>query len=351
MMIQRLVVASALLAIAGCEPGVSGTQPSGDDDDDTKTVDSDTDPPTDTDDTDTDDTDTNTVILEDFDCATIPEFPAAAVNLNAPRGYNDIVFDTNGAMIGSDEDQFWSATDADTATIYATGIGLVYKMGMLPTGEVVAARSNGEGGGVILVDPNGGKTVHAPGLNGYGLAIGNDGMIYLGTNYTGGAEAIIRIDPVTGDATQIVDCSDFPARAIAFNRDYSRLYFGTLSGNGVYGVDMDANLDPVGLPQLIRNVPDAWHDTLEVDACGQIYVGSVFSSSIFRINMDMSVTEIIDWNFNSYGHGFEWGNGIGPWEEQTIYVTHPYIGSRVDAFDLGVPGAHWVGNPIGGVTL
>ena len=152
-------------------------------------------------------------------------------------------------------------------------------------------------------------------------------------------------------AEQIIDCSPYPARAIAFNRDFTRLYFGTLSGNGVYGVDLDANLDPIGDPVLIRAVPDSWHDTVEVDACGHIYVGSVFSSSIFRINADLSVTEIIDWTFNTYGHGFEWGDETGGWDPLSIYVTHPYIGSRVDTFYLGVPGAHWPGTVIGGFTL
>jgi len=281
----------------------------------------------------------------------MPNMPDAPINLEAPRGYNDVVFDSSGAMVGSDENVFWAATDADNANIYATGIGRVYKMGVLPDGDVVAARSNGEGGGVIRVDELGGITVLAPGLNGYGLAVGSDGMVYLATNYTAGAEAIIRIDPDSGDAEQIVDCSPYPARAIAFNRDYSRLYFGTLNGNGVYGIDLDADLDPIGDPILIRNVPDSWHDTVEVDACGHIYVGSVFSSSIFRINADLSVTEIIDWTFNTYGHGFEWGDASGGWDELSIYVTHPYIGSRVDSYYVGVPGAQWSGTVIGGMTL
>ncbi len=343
------LIACAALGVVACE--ATSVKIEGDDTNDTtEDTDADTDTDTDTEDTDSD-TDTDTLPLPEFDCSTMPAMPAAAVNLEAPRGYNDLVFDSFGAMIGSDENVFWSATGADAATVYAAQIGMVYKMGILPGGDVVAARSAGQGGGVIRVDPAGGTTVLAPGLHGYGLAVGSDGQVYLGTNYTGGAEAIIRIDPDTGDAEQIVDCSNFPARAIAFNRDYSRLYFGTLNGGGVYGIDMDANLDPVGLPVRIRDVPDSWHDTLEVDACGQIYVGSVFSSSIFRINMDMTVTEIIDWNFNSYGHGFDWGGGVGDWDEMTIYVTHPYIGSRVDAFYLGVPSAQWEGTVIGGVTL
>ena len=351
MRLTSLLAIVAFLSAMGCEPGQSSTIPKDKD----KIEDTDTDTDTDVVDTDTDtdvvDTDTDTAVLADFDCGTIPAMAGPAVNLEAPRGYNDIVFDAAGAMIGSDENVFWRATDADTATAYATGIGRVYKMGILPGGDVVGALSSGEGGGFIRVDAAGGKTQIVPGLNGYGLAVGNDGMVYLATNYTGGAEAIIRVDPDTGDAVEIIDCTPYPARAIAFNRDFSRLYFGTLDGGEVYGVDLDANLDPIGDPVLIRNVPQAWHDTVEVDACGQIYVGSVFSSSIWRINMDLSITELIDWDFNTYGHGMEWGSAVGGWDEMSVYITHPYIGSRVDSYEVGVPGAHWVGNPIGGVTL
>ncbi|NCG19368.1 MAG: hypothetical protein GWP91_10205 [Rhodobacterales bacterium] len=296
-------------------------------------------------------TSTDTGPLPQFDCATVPDTAGPAVPLDAPRGYNDIVFDSAGTLIGSDENVFWAATAPDTATIYAAGIGQVYKMGVLPGGDIVAARSAGDGGGVIRVDSSGGTIVLAPGLNGYGLAVGSDGNIYLATNYTSGAEAIIRIDPATGDGEMIVDTGPYPARAIAFNRDFSRLYFGTMNGGRVYGVDLDVNLDPVGDPGLIATVPDGWHDTVEVDACGQIYVGSVFSSSIFRINQDLSIIEILDWTFNTYGHGLEWGSAAGGWDEFSVYVTHPYVGSRVDAYELGVPGAHWVGDVIGGVTL
>jgi hypothetical protein len=347
MPVSSVIVASLLAGCVG-EAATKGRNKKQATDTAVSATDTDTDTQTEPDTTTTTEPDTT---LPEFDCSTMPDMPGPAVNLEAPRGYNDLVFDLSGQMIGSDENVFWSATDPDNASIYATGIGRVYKMGLLPGGDVVAARSNSEGGGVIRVDANGGTTVLAPGLNGYGLAVGSDGMVYLATNYTAGAEAIIRIDPVTGDAEQIIDCSLFPARAIAFNRDFTRLYFGTLNGNGVYGVDMDANLDPIGDPVLIRNVPDSWHDTVEVDACGNIYVGSVFSSSIFRINEDLSVNEIIDWDFNTYGHGFEWGDANGGWDELSIYVTHPYIGSRIDSFYLGVPGAHWTGIVIGGFTL
>ncbi|MFT5457756.1 MAG: hypothetical protein ACI9K2_004259, partial [Myxococcota bacterium] len=41
----------------------------------------------------------------------------------------------------------------------------------------------------------------------------------------------------------------------------------------------------------------------------------------------------------------------GEWDDQTIYITHPYLGARVDSVELGVPGRSWRGEVIGGTTL
>ena len=143
-------------------------------------------------------------------------------------------------------------------------------------------------------------------------------------------------------------------RAIAFSRDWSALYIGTTSNGEVYRVDLDANGDPIGDPVLLTLVPNSWHDTVEVDACGNIYVGSVFSTTIYRIHADLSVTEFIAWSGGfggPYGHGLEWGKALGGWNDHAIYVTQPYIGSRITEYDIGVPGRDWPGTVVGGVTL
>jgi hypothetical protein len=98
-------------------------------------------------------------------------------------------------------------------------------------------------------------------------------------------------------------------------------------------------------------MPTSWHDTVEVDACGNLYIGTFFGHQIYRVNTDLSITQILSWDFNNYGHGFEWGSTAGGWDEYSIYVTHPYVGTWVDQIELGVPGRQWTGEVIGRVTL
>jgi hypothetical protein len=143
----------------------------------------------------------------------------------------------------------------------------------------------------------------------------------------------------------------YPPRALEFSRDFSVLYFGTLDGGHVLRVPLDEDLNPTGDPELLITLPSGWHDTLEVDACGNLYVGSFYGWNIYRIGADLSITELLSWDFDHYGHGFEWGSAAGGWNEEAIYVTHPYIGSLVDEVVIGVPGRQWVGEVLGGVTL
>ena len=290
--------------------------------------------------------------LPEYDCDTMPLMPISETQLDAPRGYNDLVFDLNGEMIGHDStnDNFIRASDPDTAVLHASKNSTVYKMGMLSTGDFVANTNNS---GLILVTPQGAVTTLNPNVTGYGLAVHENDTIYVATNYTVGADAIATVDPVTGDY-EIIQVLPSTPRAIAFSRDFSVLYIGTTDNGDVYKLPLDANGVPVADASRLVVVPDAWHDTVEVDACGNVYVGSVFSTSIFRINSDLSVDEILNWTggFNGgYGHGMEWGDASGGWNEMSVYVTQPYGGSRVTEYDLGVPGQGWPGIVLNGHTL
>jgi hypothetical protein len=285
--------------------------------------------------------------LATYDCSAIPPLTSTEVLLDAPRGYNDVVFDVDGAMIGSNESSLIRATDAKTAAVWLPGIGQAYKFDRLPGGDIVLSRSAGEGGGVLRLTSSGGRTLLASGLLTHGLAVGPDGFLWVATNYTAGAEGLFRIDPDTGEAELVVDASMAPPRDIAFHPDGDRLYWGTLSGGEIWAIDVDLTTGlPSGIPEQVARVPEAWHDTVEVDACGNLYVGSVFESAIYRVFTDGTVELLIDWDFNSYGHGLSWGDPAGGWDEQAIYITHPYVGSRVTELHLGVPGAKWEGEAL-----
>lgn len=289
--------------------------------------------------------------LPPFDCSTVPDLPGPEVMLTAPRGYNDVVFDLDGLMVGSNETALIEASDATTSTVRVPGIGRGYKLDLLPDGDIVFALSASEGGGILRVDDQGGQTLLGSGLLTHGIAVGPDGQVYAATNYTAGAASIFRV-PVDGSTPELlVDASMAEPRDIAFARDFSRLYWGTLNGGGIWAVDVDAAMNVVGVPQQVAQVPQGWHDTVEVDACGNLYVGSVFQSGIFRVKTDGTVQLLLDWSFNDYGHGLEWGAGRGGWDPFSLYISHPYVGSKVSEVPVGVPGARWPGEVIGGAVL
>lgn len=289
---------------------------------------------------------TGTVQLT-YDCSNIPPVTSAEVLLDAPRGYNDVVFDLDGAMNGSNESSLIRATDGTTAAVWLPGIGQIYELDRLPGGDIVMARAAGTGGGVLRVTAKGGQTLLASGLLTHGLAVAPDGFIWVATNYTAGVEGLFRIDPDTVETELVLDASMAPPRDIAFHPDGDRLYWGTLDGGEIWAVDVDLTTGlPTGTPEQVARVPEGWHDTIEVDACGNLYVGSVFESAIYRVFTDGAVELLIDWDFNSYGHGLSWGDAAGGWDEQAIYIAHSYVGSRVTELHLGVPGAKWEGEAL-----
>ena len=252
-------------------------------------------------------------------------------------------------MIGWDGAVLRKATDPDTFEVYAPGIDMVYKLGVLPGGDIVATTADNM---VLRVQPDGVSYPIAWDIDGYGLAIGSDGMVYVGTNFVSGAGAgVVRIDPDAQTQEVIIELAAAPPRDIDFARDFSALYIGTQDDGHVMKLPLDANLDPTGPVELVATVDSTWHDTVEVDACGNVYVGGLFGTTYYRIAPDRTVTPYMTFVFDEWAHGFQWGDPNGGWDELSIYMAHPDIGDRVDEVTIGVPGRQWVGEVLGGGVL
>lgn len=292
--------------------------------------------------------DTDVPELAVFDCATTLDSPGSPTRLDAPRGYNDVVFTDDGSMVGWDGFVLRRASDTETFDVYAPGVDMVYKLGRLPDGDLVATLADDQ---VIRVEPDGNRYPIAWDVNGYGLAVGSDGNVYVGTNGGAGAPGIVRIDPDTQETEVLLELAATPPRDIDFSRDFSVLYFGTVDNGHVFKVPLDANLDPTGDPELIATVPASWHDTLEVDACGNIYVGGLFGQEYYRLRTDGTMELFMEFTFDTWAHGFQWGDPKGGWDPLSIYMAHPDVGKQVNEVFIGVPGRLWEGEVIGGATL
>ncbi|MCB9674031.1 MAG: SMP-30/gluconolactonase/LRE family protein [Alphaproteobacteria bacterium] len=298
-----------------------------------------TDPDTDTDATDTappTPTADTAPEIPVIDCTVLPGPPFDAAQLAAPRAYHGVAFDQQGRLVGSDGSNFVAATSPDDTTLLIPNAGYSEQIEFLPTGELITS-TNGQ---IRKYTEGGGMQVLANQIDAYGVTIGPDGKIYTANN-----DRIHRIDPVTGDVEVWLDFPpNISPKVLDFSVDHQTMYVGTLSDSGnVYAVSLDASFDPVGTPTFFASTPGNWHDGLRVDACGRVYVAEYNTTALYMITPDGTSQTLLDYPFDLYGHGLNWGSGVGEWDDHTIYVPQPYDGNRVGKLHVGVPYRTWNG--------
>jgi hypothetical protein len=273
-----------------------------------------------------------------LDCAALPSAPLSMTQLGAPRGYHDVAFDTEGHILGSDGNSLLEVTYDDAVSVFVPGAGVVQGMDWLPGGDLVYADGNGslmrvtpEGAASLMVGGSGAYTV-------YGVLVGPDGKVYSAT-----WDTIERYDPATGERVTLLADPAVRPYVLDFSPDYRRLYIGTIwSGGSVWALDLDEALEPTGPPTLLATVGGGekqLHDALGVDACGNLYVAEFYTDNLYRISPAGEVSLLVDYSDVSYGHGLEWGSGIGGWRTDALYVPQPYDGNRVMEIVIGVPSA------------
>jgi hypothetical protein len=125
------------------------------------------------------------------------------------------------------------------------------------------------------------------------------------------------------------------------------MYVGQLAGD-VLSIDLDANFDPIGAPQLFAPLATSFQDALLVDVCGNVYVSSFSSSEIVRISPAGVVSSLVDSDLTYHGHAAQFGSGIGGWRADAIYIGQPYNGDTVSELVLGVYHRSWQGTVLNG---
>lgn len=298
----------------------------------------------DTDDTDTDDTDTDDMDLHDLDpidCSALPASPLSVRQLDAPRGVHDVAFDGRGHILGSDTVSLVEVDAADNLSVLAFDIGYVEQMDWIEGGDLAVAVSSDKS--ITRVSPAGVTSVITPDVGAYGLITGDDGMLYA-ANY----HAVLRIDPDSGASEVVVSTDGLAPRVVGFSPDNTRLYIGTGTDvepiptlGHVYAVDWDPEtMEPIGEPYVFATGVGTgdYHDTMAVDACGNLYISDVVSFNMYRVSPSGEVEVYIDFyrDMLSYGHGARFGRGEG-WREDALYMPQPYSGYGVMEVVIGVP--------------
>ncbi len=340
-----------LLILAACSPPGIVPPPQPPDRSSQDTADSgapDGDADTDADaDTDVDtDTDTDADPL-DYDCDDLPTSDELEGQMfDWARGYHDVTFDDDGYLVGCDTGSGLVKSSYDgTAELWIPSITYAETMDRFPDGSFVISAS----GRLQRVYPDGGVETLASNVGGAkGVTVGPDGKVY----YANGG--VHRLDPETGEAEMLLpQLGPTYAWHTVFSLDSTRLFIATYGQGKVYYLDLDEDLNPTGEPQeYASNVGGSWHDGIGIDACGNLYVAEYTSLGLYRVRTDGSVEPIgPQGNGQLYGHGLEFGSGLGGWRQDALYLPVPYNGNKVRELVVGVPSGEtvqtWNGEPIG----
>jgi sugar lactone lactonase YvrE len=278
---------------------------------------------------------TTETTLPPIDCEALAEEPLSITELSAPRGYHGLAFTTDGRIVGSDNANLVAVTYDDEFSVLSTGFGTVQQMDWLADGDLaVAVDSNNAI--VRLNVETGAQDVVASNVGAYGVVLGPDDKLWTANN-----SDIVRIDPETGDQEELYREGPFTPHALGFDVGYARLFITTISGGSVWAWDLDDDHEPIGNPYEFAQDAGGWQDCVVVDSCGNLYVCDYTTSSLYRISPDgAQVGVFVNWSGTTYGHGATFGNGIGGWRKDAIYLPQPYDDDTVVEVVLGIGAAN-----------
>lgn len=278
------------------------------------------------------DTSNDRQLTESFDCQSIPNAPIAMTELDAPRGYHDLAIDASGYMIGYDGSALVRVSADNRMELFAVGLDDVQGFDWLPDGSLAVSAKQG----LLVIHPNGAKTVLATDIQAYGVTVGPDGMIYAADN-----DRVFRVHPASGKKEVLLHPSAFKPREVNFDPDYTLMYMTTLGNSEIHVVPLDDEMNPAGDPTLFAKLPGTGnHDGLGVDICGNLYVPDFNTLSLYRVRPDGVVNRYLQWDALQYGHGIRWGTGKGGFDEMALYLPQPNDKNTVVEVKIGVPSAH-----------
>ncbi len=282
------------------------------------------------------DTDSDTDV--DYDCSNLQS--PVVTELVWPKASVDIAFDSEGYLVGSNTNAVFKTEKGSQATLFVPAVKGRAGLRYLPNGNLVLVQE--ELGVIRKIYPDGTHDVLTTGLhNPYGIAVDMDGMLFVADD-----TRVLRVDPESGAQKAVISPMPNSARMLTFDKDYDGLFIGGES-DIIYRAPIDGEGN-VGTPSAWGTIPlddaggisdlGAYIDGLGVDACGNVYVAEVGTDALYRIPAQGGEGEVfIDWGMDRYGHGIEWGSGIGGWDTHSIFLPQPYDNNTVVEVEIGVP--------------
>lgn len=306
---------------------------------------------------------------ESYDCADLPD--PVIHQLNGPIGAADVAFDDQGNLIGSNTQDLFKATSANgQPALWVPGVASRAAVRQLSDGRIAVVQEMFFR--VLVFTPDGSSAVLANDLvYPFGLIEDLEGNIYIGDE-----SRIMRVDKDSGEATVWLETPDFSSRWMSFDRDDEGMFIGGRTPT-IYHVPINSSGEagePVAwgtlpIPDSPAPPPDPSDtgtsdtgdetgdetgetggdetggdgpltlvDGVGVDACANVYVAEFHSRSLYKIPAGGGEGELlVGWSEIDYGHGLQWGSGIGQWSDTSLFLPQPYNNHNVVEVDIGVP--------------
>lgn len=262
--------------------------------------------------------------------------PSDAVHLPMEYPGEDFVFDDMGGLVTSVDwaggtyswvDDVWELVGPILSDELA---GLDYAL----NGDLIIAD---EGNGALLaMKPNGGvETLVGSILSPNSLAVRYTGQVFS-TEF----DAILRVDPDTGEWTEIASFPGEDLDGLVFDPSGQTLYFNFDESGEVYKMTLDADGHEVETDRITTIDLDIGSNELNgmtMDACGNLYILRT-DGRISRHTADGDKER--NWytvEGEVYTTGLHFGSGLGQWQKDHLYVMDRF-GQLID-LDVGIDGA------------
>jgi DNA-binding beta-propeller fold protein YncE len=263
-------------------------------------------------------------------CGNLPTGPVPYQVLGGFVASEDLAFDVDGNVIESDTQNLYKTKRNLNRATWVVNFPFRAGMRMTPTHKLVV--NSDYTNSIVRVDPDGSRhTLMSNVAYPNGMEVDPQGFVYVAAQ---SENTVYRINPETAEYTVITQQINAP-NGLTFNRDYSTLYIGAFSGEGViYAVDIAPDGTPANFRPWKTNVGTGLLDGMAVDACNNVYIADYGQSEILRINGDgTNMITIIDGN-GAYMPNFDWGRGFGGWRTDRLYVVS--VNQGLFEVDLGV---------------
>ena len=274
---------------------------------------------------------------ESVDCANLPAGPFELIKLEGPLASEDLAFDREGHLIGSNDNAIFKSLYGGQPQVFVPNMNFRAGLRYLPSGQLIVC--NNHTGELVRVDPDGTQHVLLSGLS-YpnGVTVDLKGWVYFSEHDN---NQVRRVHPYTGEYTILTNEVQSP-NGLTFSPDYATLYIGGFNGSGVvYAMSISPEGVPGKLVAWAEDVGTGWLDGMATDACGNIYIADYGATVIYRISPDGQQKDkiISGAGFsNAYLPNMQWGSGVGGWDPLTLYLPDGW-NKGVFEVSIGVPSA------------